>query len=77
MRSIEELPQLITPKQLAELTGVHVNTIRRGIGEGRIPADRVGGRWLIPVDDVLPRARDTARRRAERERARACARGVL
>jgi excisionase family DNA binding protein len=62
--SINELPQLITPRQLSELTGEHVNTIRRGIIEGRIPADRVGGRWLIPVDEVLPNARAAARRRA-------------
>lgn len=63
--SINDLPQLITPKQLSELTGEHVNSIRRNIVEGRIPADKLGGRWLIPVDEVLPNARQAARRNAE------------
>lgn len=63
--SINDLPQLITPRQLSELTGEHVNSIRRNIVEGRIPADKLGGRWLIPVDEVLPNARLAARRNAE------------
>lgn len=63
--SINELPQLITPKQLSELTGEHVGSIRRGIAEGRIPADKMNGRWLIPVDEVLPNAREAARRGAQ------------
>ena len=68
--SINELPQLITPKQLSELTGEHVGSIRRGIAEGRIPADKMNGRWLIPVDEVLPNAREAARRSAQGRAAR-------
>ena len=68
--SINELPQLITPKQLSELTGEHVGSIRRGIAEGRIPADKMNGRWLIPVDEVLPNAREAARRCAQGRAAR-------
>lgn len=58
---INELPPLVTPRVLSELTGEHVGSITRGIREGRIPADKVNGRWLIPIDDVLPNARRSVR----------------
>jgi hypothetical protein len=58
---IDELPPLVTPRMLSELTGEHVGSITRGIREGRIPADKVNGRWLIPIDDVLPHARRSVR----------------
>lgn len=54
---ISDLPPLVTPRVLSELTGEHVGSITRGIREGRIPADKVNGRWLIPIDCVLPNAR--------------------
>lgn len=44
---IAELPELITTQQLSEITGEHVGSIRRGIAENRIPADKVNGRWMI------------------------------
>lgn len=53
MTDFESLPLFMTPKQLAEATGEHVNSIRRGIREGRIPADRVNGRWYICRDTVF------------------------
>lgn len=59
---ISELPPLVTPKQLSELTGEHIGSITRGIREGRIPADKMNGRWLIPIDAVLPNARRVMRR---------------
>ena len=37
VRSFHELPLLMTPKQLADATGEHVNSIRRSIAAGRIP----------------------------------------
>ena len=52
----EELPMFMTPRQLAEVTGEHVNSVRRGITEGRIPADKVNGRWRISRDKVFPNA---------------------
>ena len=58
---INELPPLVTPRVLSELTGEHVGSIMRGIREGRIPADKANGRWLIPIDDVLPNARRSVR----------------
>lgn len=52
----DELPMFMTPRQLAEVTGEHVNSVRRGIAEGRIPADKVNGRWRISRDKVFPNA---------------------
>ena len=43
----KSLPLFLTTKQLAKLTDEHEGSIRRGIAEGRIPADKVNGRWRI------------------------------
>ena len=51
---IDDLPLFLTPMQLAQVTGEHVNSIRRGITEGRIPADKVNGRWRLRRDKVVP-----------------------
>ena len=53
MTDVAHLPPLMTPKQLAEATGQHEGSIRRGIKEGRIPADKVNGRWRIFRDSVF------------------------
>ena len=52
VRSFHELPLLMTPKQLADATGEHVNSIRRSIAAGRIPADKVDGRIYIQGSGV-------------------------
>lgn len=53
IRSIEDLPPMITPAQLAECTGEHVGSIRRGIREQRLPAQKINGRWYIYRDLVF------------------------
>lgn len=53
-----EIPMFLTPGQLAELTGEHVGSVRRGCVEGRIPADKVNGRWLICRDTVFCNAKE-------------------
>lgn len=58
MGSFIDLPLFLTPQQLADCTGEHVNSIRRGIKEKRIPADKVNGRWLISRDAVFPAAKE-------------------
>lgn len=55
---LKSVPLFLTPKQLSELTGEHVGSIRRGIREGRIPADRVNGRWLICRDVVFGKSKE-------------------
>lgn len=52
-----ELPAFLTPKQLAELTCSHEGSVRRGIREGRVPAEKVNGRWLIPKELAFPQTR--------------------
>jgi excisionase family DNA binding protein len=59
-KRFEDLPLFMTPAQLAECTGEHVNSIRRGIAEGRIPADKVNGRWRICRDAVFANTRMAA-----------------
>lgn len=54
--SFEDVPLFMTPKQLAQVTGEHEGSIRRGIAEGRIPADKVNGRWRICREVVFPNA---------------------
>lgn len=53
-----DIPMFLTPGQLAELTGEHVGSVRRGCVEGRIPADKVNGRWLICRDTVFSNAKE-------------------
>lgn len=56
MPQLANIPLFLTPQQLAKITGEHVGSIRRGILEGRIPADKVNGRWLICRDVIFPNA---------------------
>lgn len=51
-----DIPLALTPKELAKITGEHEGTIRRGIAAGRIPADKVNGRWIICRDAIFPNA---------------------
>lgn len=53
MNSLADVPLFMTPAQLAALTGEHEGSIRRGIREGRIPASKVNGRWMICRDEVF------------------------
>ncbi len=53
-----DIPMFLTPGQLAELTGEHVGSVRRGCVEGCIPADKVNGRWLICRDTVFSNAKE-------------------
>lgn len=64
--SFDEMPYFLTPKQLADLTGEHEGSITRGIREGRIPADKVNGRWRICRDLVFPNTRKGATNDGER-----------
>ena len=39
-------------KEISGPTGIPENTLRRAIKAGKIPAHRVGGTYLVPVDVV-------------------------
>ncbi|RIH86111.1 DNA binding domain, excisionase family [Meiothermus luteus] len=36
-------------REVAELLGIHLNTVDRYIRQGAIPARKLGNRWLIPA----------------------------
>jgi excisionase family DNA binding protein len=42
----------LTPAQAAEAIGVHVQTLRRLIDEGRLRAVKAGRRTLVPVREL-------------------------
>ena len=44
---IEQLPELITPKQFAELTSYNVQHVSRMCADGALPAVKVGRRWYV------------------------------
>jgi hypothetical protein len=58
MSFFDELPELISVRQLSELTGMHEVTLRKGLREGRIPGDKVDGMWFAFRDLVFPRAKE-------------------
>lgn len=60
MGTFDEIPLLLTVRQLSGLTGMHEVTIRRGIAERRIPADKINGKWYISRDAILPMAKEVA-----------------
>ena len=60
MCKFEDVPLFMTPNQLADITGEHVGSIRRGIAQGRIPADKVNGRWRICRDVIFANAKSAA-----------------
>lgn len=44
---------LLTPQDCAERCGVHVETVRRWIRDGRLPARRSAtGRYRVRADDI-------------------------
>ena len=48
----------LPPKVVARYTGKHVKTIRRHCREGRLPAEKEGGDWMISVPglkEMFPR----------------------
>lgn len=47
---IEDLPTLLSPRELSRVTPFGVDTIRRKCEEGSLPAKKVGRYWLISRD---------------------------
>lgn len=55
---LREMPPLLTPQQLADMTGgqVNVSTVRRKCAAGEIPAVKVGKKWFVVRDKLLETA---------------------
>jgi len=41
-----------TLREVANLTGVHYNTVWRWIDKGWLPAHKLGGRWRVKEEDL-------------------------
>ncbi len=63
---LRSMPAMLSAKDLAELTGEHIGSIRRGIHDGRIPADKINGRWYIPTPFMLENTFAFLRKQNER-----------
>lgn len=50
---LEDYPTMLTVNDMAEITGLHVGTIRRLCKDGKIPALKIGGRIRIPKKFLL------------------------
>lgn len=50
----EDLPLFLSPKEYAELTGEHVNTVYKKLVNGELPGDKRGGKWVICRDLAFP-----------------------
>ena len=55
---LREMPPLLTPQQLADMTGgqVSVSTVRRKCAAGEIPDVKVGKKWFVVRDRLLETA---------------------
>lgn len=49
---MRRLYDVLTVKEAAELKGVSEEAVRKRIGRGVLPAERVGGRYLIRRRDL-------------------------
>lgn len=50
---VESIGKLVTPRQAAELVGVHVHHLERLLDTGELPFENEGPVRLLPLDDVL------------------------
>ena len=49
---IEQLPVLLTPKDVMDILGVGKNTLYRLLASGELPAVRIGRSWKIASDKL-------------------------
>lgn len=50
---LAEYPEALTARDVAEITGMHVNSVRRLCTDGRLPSAKIGGRRLIAKSDLI------------------------
>lgn len=50
--SEQSATELFSPRQVADLLGLHVRTVRRYVREGRLPARRIGKQYRIAREDL-------------------------
>jgi excisionase family DNA binding protein len=53
MKAIEKLPDIMTPKELAEVLHVNEMTVKRAIYRGDLKGFKVGRDWRIDKKEVI------------------------
>lgn len=46
-KSLQSLPDVLTPKQAAKFLGISPNFLRQQIREGKIPGKKIGGKFML------------------------------
>jgi excisionase family DNA binding protein len=52
MDKFKDAPQMLTPEEAAARLSVHVETLRRLIRRGELPARKIGRMWRIDARDL-------------------------
>ncbi|OUO62074.1 hypothetical protein B5F74_02355 [Collinsella sp. An271] len=52
----DQIPLFLTPEEVADLVGGNAAVIRRAARAGKIPADKVSGKWVICRDTIFANA---------------------
>jgi len=60
---IADLPDVMTPKDAAQILPFSLNTIRELCASGELPARKVGRRWLIPRTLLINYLHNTANKK--------------
>ena len=50
---LDEIPELMDIRQLAELLGMNENALRHAAANGTIPADKIGNRWIFAKETLF------------------------
>lgn len=50
---LDELPTVLTPREVAELMGLSAESVRRMCASGTLPAFKVGKSWRVVRDRLL------------------------
>lgn len=51
-QAMDQLPVLLTPKDVMDILGVGKNTVYRLLDSGELPGFRVGRSWRIPANNI-------------------------
>jgi excisionase family DNA binding protein len=49
---LDDLPDMLTVKQAADFLRLNFNTVKRLLGQGKLPGRKVGRQWFIDKDDL-------------------------
>lgn len=61
MKKLAELPDLITPEQLCEVTGdLSVQAVRAACRRGDLPAAKIGRKWFIIKESLIGKEEEVA-----------------